>query len=108
MEPAEATLWQELRGKQLGVRFRRQQPLCGYIVDFVAMKPALIVELDGSPHETENEDLARDARLREAGFRILRFWNWELRHELDEVLRDIRSALADPEFQREPRSDQPW
>ena len=48
MTPAEKLLWQEVRAKKLGVRFRRQQVIQGFIVDFYYHKSALVVEVDGN------------------------------------------------------------
>lgn len=50
MTPAEKLLWQEVRAKKLGVRFRRQQIIQGFIVDFYCHKAALVVEVDGDIH----------------------------------------------------------
>jgi very-short-patch-repair endonuclease len=48
MTESEAVLWEALRGRQLGVPFRRQMPLCGrYIVDFCAPAAWLVIEVDG-------------------------------------------------------------
>jgi very-short-patch-repair endonuclease len=46
MTPAEKLLWQKVRAKKLGVRFRRQQIIQGFIVDFYCHKAALVVEVD--------------------------------------------------------------
>jgi len=51
MTPAETIFWQELRGNKLGVRFRRQQVIAGFIVDFYCDQPGLVIELDGSVHQ---------------------------------------------------------
>ncbi len=49
---AEKFLWQKLKSSQLeGVRFRRQEPIEGYIVDFVSFEKKIILELDGGQHE---------------------------------------------------------
>ena len=51
MTPAEWRLWQHLRGKRLGgYRFRRQQPLGQYILDFVCVDAKLVIEIDGGQH----------------------------------------------------------
>ncbi|MDF1665550.1 MAG: DUF559 domain-containing protein, partial [Planctomycetota bacterium] len=49
----EAALWKRLRNRQLGVKFRRQQPLGPYVVDFVCFEKKLILELDGEQHEDQ-------------------------------------------------------
>ena len=80
---AEARLWWHLRAARLnGLKFRRQQPIGDYIVDFVCFELKLIVEVDGSQHlDATAYDDARTAWLESVGFRVVRFWN-------DEVLRD--------------------
>ena len=59
---AERLLWKHLRSRQLeSTKFRRQQPIGGYIVDFVSFEDKLIVELDGSQHsEHQESDGQRD------------------------------------------------
>ena len=98
MEPAEVVLWSRLRRSQLGTRFRRQQPLLGYIVDFVAMKHRLVVELDGTPHESSLDDIERDRQFYGAGFRVFRFWNDDMKNDPDWVVAVIRRGLAEPAF----------
>ncbi|MEI7783475.1 MAG: DUF559 domain-containing protein [Betaproteobacteria bacterium] len=74
MTDSERKLWARLRGKQMGVKFRRQHPLGSYIADFACLAPALIVELDGSQHaEQAAYDARRDGFLRAQGFAVLRF-----------------------------------
>jgi len=77
MTGAEAVLWEMLRGRRLdGLKFRRQTPLAGLVVDFFCAELKLIIELDGGVHRLrEDEDAQRDERLREAGFEVLRFDN---------------------------------
>jgi very-short-patch-repair endonuclease len=86
MTDAELKLWNELRAHRLmGLGFRRQFPIAGFIVYFACSEKRLIVELDGSQHaEAERAvvDAARTRRLEQDGWTILRFWN-------DDVLRDI-------------------
>jgi very-short-patch-repair endonuclease len=86
MTDAEFKLWSELRAHRLmGLSFRRQMPISGYIVDFACPTHRLIVEVDGSQHgdsRVSEADAARTRRLRELGWTVLRFWN-------DDVLRDI-------------------
>ena len=58
----------------MGVKFRRQQPIDHYIVDFYCRDMRLVIEADGGQHTTE-KDAARTAYLRAQGLHILRFWN---------------------------------
>jgi len=90
---AEARLWRYIRNRQLeGVKFRRQQPLENYIVDFVSFSPKLVVELDGGQHqERQRYDAKRDACLRLNGFTVLRFWDNEIFTNIEGVLEVIRA-----------------
>lgn len=95
---AEQRLWYHLRANRLnGLKFKRQKPLGPYIVDFVCMEHALIVEADGGQHE-ENQayDQRRDNWLREQGFRVLRFWNNEILGETEAVLESILAIALSP------------
>ncbi|WP_424362024.1 endonuclease domain-containing protein [Methylocystis parvus] len=95
---AEALLWGKLRGRRLGgYKFVRQEPIQGFYADFVCREHKLIIEVDGATHSTA-EELAHDSRreqaLREAGFRILRFQNNEIFHNIDGVCDTILDALV--------------
>jgi len=89
---AERLLWNHLRAKQIeGVKFRRQEPIDNYIVDFVCFENRLIIEVDGGQHAIEKEkDFERDNYLKKNGFRILRFWNNQVFTNIDGVLEIIR------------------
>lgn len=83
---AENVLWQALRGKQLGgLKFKRQVPLDGYILDFVCFEARLIVEVDGGQHAESESDAVRDRHFEAAGFRVLRCWNDEVLENIDGV-----------------------
>ena len=89
-------LWSRLRDRRLGgLKFRRQRPIGPYVVDFVCLDHALVVELDGAPHElTYKRDAIRDALLETSGYRVLRFPNDEVRKNLDGVCCAILNALG--------------
>ncbi len=91
MTPAETILWQRLRGKQLaGLRFRRQEPVGPYVVDFLCFDARLVIELDGVSHEESFEkDKQRDHYLKQQGYRILRCNNREIGQNLNGVLDTI-------------------
>jgi len=76
----ESLLWFHLRGNRfVGIKFKRQQPIGNYIVDFVCLEKKIIIELDGGQHALDAEaDRERDAWLQAQGFSVLRFWNNEL------------------------------
>jgi len=91
---AERALWRVLRNKRLaGWKFKRQQPLGRYIVDFVCFEARLIVEADGSQHLDSVHDARRDAWLQAQGFRLLRFWNNDILARPDGVLTAVLAAL---------------
>jgi very-short-patch-repair endonuclease len=89
---AEKKLWFAINRDQLGVKFRRQYPLQGYIADFICVPRKLIIEVDGGQH-SEETDGARTAALEAAGFHVLRFWNNEVLQNLDGVLQEIKRHL---------------
>jgi len=94
---AEKALWARLKNKQLeSVKFRRQQPLGLYIVDFVSFERKTIVEVDGGHHnegEAKKRDEKRAAWLKKNGCQVLRFWNNELLMNMEGVLEKIEEAL---------------
>jgi len=94
---AENLLWQALRNRQLaGLKFKRQVPLGGYILDFVCFEARLIVEVDGGQHSESRRDTERDAYFESQGLSTLRFWNDEVTGNIDAVcLKIMREAGAD-------------
>ena len=90
----EKLLWQRLRNAQMGAKFRRQEPILGFTVDFVAHDHRLVIELGGGQHaEQAQYDERRTRMLEQAGFRVLRFWNNELNENLEGVLETIKARL---------------
>lgn len=92
---AEKLLWQALRGKQLGVKFRRQALVGPYILDFACLTQRIAVEVDGGQHADNESDKVRDDWLRSQGFRVLRFWNNQVLDELPSVLAKIHQAVGE-------------
>ena len=83
---SENMLWQTLRGRKLeGLKFKRQEPMGSYIVDFVCHEKKLIIEADGGQHSESLPDLERDHYFRSKGYRVLRFWNDEIERDSDAV-----------------------
>lgn len=92
---AEQLLWRHLRAHRLnGQKFRRQQPIGPYVVDFVHLGAKLIVEADGGQHSQSESDVVRDEWLTSQGFKIMRFWNNDILNNTDAVLTAILDALA--------------
>jgi len=98
MTDAEAKLWNTLRAHRLmGLGFRRQAHIAGYIVDFACPDKKLIVEVDGSQHgdtETAAADEVRTKRLEQDGWTVLRFWNDDVLREIDAVCDHIVIAAG--------------
>ena len=98
MTPAEARLWYHLRAKRFdGVKFIRQNPRAGAIVDFVARSRKLIIEVDGDTHagdEAIAKDAERTARLERQGYQVIRFSNADVMGNMEAVLAAIGDALA--------------
>ena len=91
---AEKRLWRLLRSRQIGAKFRRQQPIEGYIVDFVSFERRLVIEIDGGQHADRDDYEKRRTRCLEANrFRILRFWNNEVMENEEGVYQRIMTEL---------------
>ena len=94
MTDSERQLWTQLRAHRMKPwKFKRQQPIGPYIVDFVCFQANLVIEVDGGQHQDNMADLARDAWLEGQGFRVLRFWNNEVLKEMPAVLEKIMEIL---------------
>jgi len=82
---SEKLLWSQLRNSQFGYKFRRQQGIGKYIVDFYCPKLKLVIEIDGATHETEEEvrlDKIRQNYLESLGLKVLRYHNLEIKEGL--------------------------
>ena len=93
---AEKSLWQQLRGATLGVKFKRQHIIYDFIADFVCLEKRLIIEVDGAYHFTDNQmesDAYRTEELERFGFRVLRFTNEEVINDIGKVIKIIKSTL---------------
>jgi very-short-patch-repair endonuclease len=88
---AEKKLWRRLRNEQIpGFKFRRQQPIGRFIVDFFCPDAKMIVEIDGDTHAgQEAYDASRTGWLTKQGYRVIRFVNADVLHHLDTVLETI-------------------
>ena len=95
MTPAEKILWQKLRANKLGVHFRRQQVIAGFIVDFYCHKAELVIEVDGDIHALQQEEDARREKVfSEMGLRIVRFRNEEVMRDLSAVVGKINKLVS--------------
>jgi very-short-patch-repair endonuclease len=94
---AEKKLRYVLRDRRLqGLKFRRQAPLGPYIVDFLCISHALVIEADGSQHADSEHDARRDAWLKQQGYQVLRFWNIDVYKERTSVIDTIAAACGLP------------
>jgi very-short-patch-repair endonuclease len=93
---AERLLWQHLRLHQVGgFKFRRQQPLGPFIVDFACLEKRLVIEVDGGQHgERIAYEAERSEWLKAQGFVVLRFWNNEVVREIEAMKEVIWKALG--------------
>jgi very-short-patch-repair endonuclease len=93
----EKYLWKYLRGRQLeGFKFRRQQPIGKYIIDFVNLERKIIIEVDGGQHLENKKDKLRDKWLKEQGYEVLRFWDNGVLTNIEGVMESIRMKLYSP------------
>ena len=93
----ERYLWRHLRDRQIeGFKFRRQQAVGRYVLDFVNLEKKVVVELDGGQHVLDPGDKLRDEWLRAEGYQVLRFWDNQVFSNLEGVLETIRDVLLTP------------
>ena len=96
MTDAEQLLWRHLRAHRMcGRKFRRQQPIGPYIVDFVHFGARLVVEADGGQHNGSSSAATRVAWLRSQGFTVMRFWNHEILQNSEAVLEAYPAPVRD-------------
>ena len=94
--PAEAYAWRLLRGRRvLGFKFRRQEAIAGFFVDFYCPLLRLVIEVDGSEHESsegEARDAQRDAVLSRCGLRVVHLENRDVTPEKLRLIVETRAA----------------
>ncbi|RIV41908.1 DUF559 domain-containing protein [Flagellimonas pelagia] len=93
---AERILWEQLKTKKLGTKFRRQHVIDIFIVDFICLSKKLIVEVDGGYHNNPSQKEADDMRtsiLNEFGYKVIRFKNEEVFGAIDSVINRIENIL---------------
>jgi very-short-patch-repair endonuclease len=83
----------------MGARFRRQQVIGSFIVDFYCASAGLVIEIDGGGHALDQgpeRDRERDRMMASQGLRVLRFWNTDVLQNIEGVLETIAKAVASP------------
>jgi len=97
MTEEELLLWSDLKSfRRHGLAFRRQAPIGPFVVDFLCRKAMLVVEVDGDHHGEDSQwdhDVERDEWLRGHGYSVLRFWNADIRADLDAVTEAISAEV---------------
>ena len=93
---SERLLWSAIRGRRLGVAFRRQQVIGQHIVDFLAQRTALVVEIDGDAYHATRAaaDAARERKLVTAGYTVLRIPVSLVELDLEQAVELIRDAIV--------------
>ncbi|KKP80900.1 MAG: hypothetical protein UR80_C0015G0002 [Parcubacteria group bacterium GW2011_GWB1_35_5] len=94
--PQEILLWERLRNRKLGVKFRRQHSIGGYILDFYCPEKKLIIELDGEIHnrnDAKKNDAVRDKFFEELEYKVLRFKNDEVDKNIDRAVEEIKFQI---------------
>ena len=95
--PQEQKMWNLLRNNRYnGLKFRRQYVIGEYIVDFVCQEKMLIIEVDGGQHNKEDNikyDKERTEYLESIGYTVIRFWNNDIRNNLQGVYEVIQQNL---------------
>lgn len=98
MTPEEARLWLQLKRIDPALaHFRKQAPIGPYVVDFAELTYRLVIEVDGDQHGRPRglaRDAVRDAWLGMHGFEVLRFWNTDVRFQIDTVLDAIHTKVG--------------
>jgi very-short-patch-repair endonuclease len=91
----ERILWECLKGRKMGVRFKRQHPISNFVADFYCHRLKLIIEVDGPSHRNQLDyDLNRTLLLNEFGIKVIRFTNDDVDHRFGKVLETIKEHIA--------------
>jgi very-short-patch-repair endonuclease len=94
MTEQEVILWSILKNNKWGYKFRRQHSIGNFIADFFCPGKRLIIELDGSQHLDNKEyDEERTNYFNNLGIRVIRFWNNEVKNNLNGVMIKVEDEL---------------
>jgi very-short-patch-repair endonuclease len=81
-----------------GYDFHRQKPIDNYILDFFCHELLLGIEVDGYSHEileVYNKDIVKEKRMNELGITILRFSDFEVLRDMENVIRAIEFYILE-------------
>ncbi|MEQ1499486.1 MAG: DUF559 domain-containing protein [Novosphingobium sp.] len=95
-EPA-MQMWLQIRAERfMGIKFRREKVIGEYIADFAANDPKLVVEIDGDTHDIDDpRDALRTRYLESQGYRVVRYSNVDVTHNLEGVLMNLAAVIAE-------------
>ena len=96
LTPAEQTFWLRLKEQFPEYKFRRQHPISIYIADFYCHKLKLVIEIDGSIHDSEEaklNDEKRERDLKNLDLTIIRFTNEQIKNEVERVIETVSSTI---------------
>lgn len=92
MSLPEVLLWQRLRGRSHGIKFRRQHPMGDYVADFYCASAKLIVEIDGASHRAGDRgqrDERRDDWMTQNGMQVVRIAAKDVLANADEIANSL-------------------
>ncbi len=101
MTSAEAMLWNMIKSKQLGVKFRRQHSIGNFIADFYSSEIKLVIEMDGGLHRDlihQSNDEVRDVYMQDLGITVLRFDNQEIFEDEERVKEELKQKIKELKF----------
>ena len=99
---SEVLLWKQIKGKALGVEFKRQVPMLEYIVDFYCQEIGLAIEVDGNIHDFRYlEDAQRQQEIEKYGVIFIRFSNEEIKNNMFSVILSLESKIEELKAERE-------
>jgi cyclase len=107
LTPAEQTFWLRLEEQFPEYKFRRQHPISIYIADFYCHKLKLVIEIDGSIHDSDEAKLADEKRqkyLEDLNLTVIRFTNEQIRSEVENVIKVISSIIAKSTLHKKART----
>ena len=98
---SEVLLWKQIKGKALGVKFKRQVPMLEYIVDFYCQEIGLAIEIDGNIHDFRYlEDAQRQQEIEKYGVIFIRFSNEEIKNNMFSVILSLESKIEELKAER--------
>lgn len=104
---SEVLLWKQIKGKSFGVEFHRQVPMLNYIVDFYCHEIKLVIEIDGSSHDTEKAfkaDKKRQKEIEQYGITFLRIDDIDVKRQMNNVLRAVEDKIDELQKEHPPAS----